>query len=184
MATALSATLRPAKAIHTAMHTSTLHSTPRKKASAQGNSALNVAMATAARPTAPPCIVACPDSHTSNARPTAPTALATHTSAQWRSSSPLRTCPPAQAMAIRLLPVNSSAPATDTSSRPSENASPPISRCAAKPSEASLATSVNIIAPRPMKAPASTPSSASVRGGRRALRTPTSLTRCAICAGA
>ena len=80
MATALSTTLRPAIAIHTAMHTRMLHSTPRKKA--------------------------------------------------------------AQAMASRLLPVKSSAPATTTSKRPSEKHTPPSTRDAANPSVASLATKV------------------------------------------
>jgi hypothetical protein len=44
MATALSTTLRPAIAIHTAMHTSTLHSTPRKNASWRGSEHLSAAI--------------------------------------------------------------------------------------------------------------------------------------------
>lgn len=44
IATALSTTLRPAIAIHTAMHTSTLHSTPRKNASQNGRAHLAIAI--------------------------------------------------------------------------------------------------------------------------------------------
>jgi hypothetical protein len=183
MASTLSLTLRPAIAIHTAMHTSTLHSTPRKNASSHGSSALAVAMRIAVRATAPSFIDACPDSHTSSARPTAPAKLAAHTSAQLRNSANVLTWPPAQAIAIRLLPVKSSAPATMTRMRPSENTNPPSRRDAAKPSAVSLATSVNINAPRPMKAPANTPSSACVSHGRRALTTPTLLMRAAMSCG-
>ena len=95
----------------------------------------------------------------------------------------MRTWPLAHAMTIRLLPVNSSAPATTTSSSPSENTIPPTSRCAANPRLASLATRVNISAPSPMKAPAITPSSADVDHGKRVFCTPTVRTRSAIWAG-
>jgi hypothetical protein len=141
-------------------------------------------MRTAVRATSPPFNAPCPDSHTNSASPAAPMKLAAQTSAQLRSSAPVLTCPLAQAIAIRLLPVKSSAPAMTTRIRPSEKTSPPNTREAAKPSDASLATSVNINAPRPTKAPASTPSSACVAHGSRALATPTSRTRAATSCGA
>jgi len=99
-------------------------------------------MRTTAWPTAPWLSPPWPDSHTNMASPSAPTALAAHTTTQLRSNSPVLMRPPAQAMASRLLPVNSSAPATVTRMSPSENTSPPSSREAAKPRLASLATSV------------------------------------------
>ena len=45
MAMNLSVTLRPASVIHTAMHTSTLHSIPRKNASASDSEPLACAIA-------------------------------------------------------------------------------------------------------------------------------------------
>ncbi len=56
IATALSTTLRPACAIHTAIQTSTLHSTPLKKAVQNGSAALAAAMLTTSRAIAPPFI--------------------------------------------------------------------------------------------------------------------------------
>ena len=86
-ATALSTTLRPAIAIHTAMQTSTLHSTPRKKASHSGSACLARAIRTTVRPTAPSFIPVWPLRKTSSARPAAPAKLAAHTSTQLRSTS-------------------------------------------------------------------------------------------------
>ena len=106
-----------------------------------------------------------------------------HTTTQLRSSAPVPTRPLAHAITMRLLPVNSSAPATTTSNSPSENARPPSSRDTANPGEGSLATSVNIIAPSPMKAPPSNPSRNSVGNGRPTLSTPMALTRWAISRG-
>ena len=68
--------------------------------------------------------------------------LATQTTAQLRSTSPVLTLPSAQAIASRLLPVNSSAPATTTSSSPSEKHTAPSTRPVAKDRPASLITSV------------------------------------------
>ena len=61
---------------------------------------------------------------------------------QLRSISPVVTFRLAHAITIRLLPVNSSAPPTITSARPSENTRPPSTRTVAKLSSASLATMV------------------------------------------
>ena len=106
------------------------------------------------------------------------------TTPQLRNTSYVLTVPFAHAIASRLLPVNSSAPATEIRISPSENATPPSSLVAAKPSDASLAISANMSAPRPMKAPANMPSSDSVKSGRPALTTPNSPTRRAISFGA
>jgi hypothetical protein len=51
---------------------------------------------------------------------------------QLRSIVPVDTLPLAQAMMIRLLPVNSSAPPTRTSAKPSVKTSPPTTRTVAK----------------------------------------------------
>jgi hypothetical protein len=92
--------------------------------------------------------------------------------AQFRASMPKGMRPSAQAITRKLLPVNNSAPATATRMSPRENASPPSTRVSAKPSDASLATSVKYSAPKLMKAPASTPSIAIVRSGSAALTMP------------
>ena len=102
---------------------------------------------------------------------------------QFFSNSLVPRHPSAHAMASRLFPVNNSAPATTTSSRPSEKTTPPSTRESAKLKEASLATSVKYIAPNPMKAPASMASIHMVNKGNRALTTHTSLTRSATCLG-
>ena len=183
-ATALSTTLRPAIAIHTAMQTSTLHSTPRRNASQAGSPCLASAIRTTVRPIAPSFIPVCPLANTSSASPAAPTKFAAHTSAQLRATSAVLIRPSAQAIASRLLPVNSSAPATTTSSRPSENTRPPTSWLAARPSVASARTITNSIEPRPMKAPASTPSISRGSVAMRALATPTVSTRRATSSGA
>jgi hypothetical protein len=133
--------------------------------------------------TRPSLSARCPDSHTRTASPAAPTKLVVHTTTQLRSTWRVVTHPSAHAIASRLLPVKSSAPATVTSTSPSEKLRPPSSRVAAKPRPASLATSVNISAPSPMKAPASTPSIARGSSGSFALTTQNSFTRPAISLG-
>ena len=142
MAMNLSVTLRPAYAIHTAMHTSTLHSMPRKKASISGIDTLAAAIFTACCATPPPFMPMWPERNTSAASPQAPMKLARHTIIQFFSTSAVLILRSAHAIASKLLPVNSSAPATTTSSRPSEKHTPPRTREAAKPSVASLVTSV------------------------------------------
>jgi len=57
-----------------------------------------------------------------------PTRLPDQTMAQLRSSLPVLTFFAAQAMTIRLLPVNSSAPATTTRMRPRQKTRPPSRR--------------------------------------------------------
>ena len=61
---------------------------------------------------------------------------------QLRSIVRVETVPLAQAITIRLLPVNSSAPPTRTSANPRVNTSPPTTRTVAKLSSGSLATMV------------------------------------------
>lgn len=87
-------------------------------------------------------------------------------------------------MTNRLLPVNSSAPATTTSKSPSEKTKPPTTCALANPSVASDLTSTNNIAPKPMKAPASTPNNSKGQAAMRALAMPTCSTRRATSAGA
>src|SRR5687768_5493918 len=132
----LSVTLRPASVIHTAMQTSTLQSTPRKNAVQNGSAALAFAISRYV----PAIGSASPERTTNAARPAAPTKLAAQTTVQFFSTSRVVSARCAQAMASRLLPVKSSAPATTTSTSPSENTSPPSTREAAKPSVGSLAT--------------------------------------------
>ncbi|MNG02337.1 hypothetical protein D3C84_853630 [compost metagenome] len=100
-----------------------------------------------------------------------------------RSSSPLAISLLAQAMASRLLPVNSSAPPITTSTRPRQKPRPPSRRVTPKPSSLPVTTTVNNNAPKEMNAPASTASTSRVRLSARALATPISATRRAICCG-
>ncbi len=72
--------------------------------------------------------------------PAAPAKLPAHTTTQLRSSSPVEILPSAHAIASKLLPVNSSAPATTTSTSPSEKVTPPSTCRAAKPRLASART--------------------------------------------
>ena len=92
--------------------------------------------------TMPPFMAGWFESNTSSASPAAPTKFAAHTIAQLRSTSSVVILPSAQAMASRLLPVKSSAPAITTSSSPRQNTTPPSTRCAAKPRVASDTTRV------------------------------------------
>nr|WP_218916417.1 hypothetical protein [Calidithermus chliarophilus] len=138
----LSLTLCPAIASHTARQTSTLHSTPLKKAAQKGSEALRAAILTAFWATAPWFMSGCWESSTTRASPTAPTALARKTTSQLRSTSAPRMRPPAQAITSRLLPVKSSAPATTTKIRPSEKLTPPSTRLSPKDRPASLVTRV------------------------------------------
>ena len=142
------------------------------------------AIRTTVRPTAPSFMPVWPLRKTSSARPAAPAKLAAQTSTQLRSSCAELILPSAHAMASRLLPVNSSAPATITSSSPSEKTSPPPICAAAKPRVASALTITNNIVPRPMNAPASVPSIKSGSVAMRALATPTVSMRSATSLGA
>src|SRR6266567_536524 len=180
MATALSMTLRPAKAIHTAMQTRTLQSTPLKKAVEKGSATLAAAIRTYSWAIAPSFISACRERKTSTAKPVAPMKLPAQTIAQFRSKSRVLIFPSAQAIARRLFPVNSSAPATTTRISPRENATPPSACLAANPREGSDLTITKYNAPRPMKAPAKILSINIESSGRRALATPIVSTFAAI----
>ena len=74
--------------------------------------------------------------------PRAPTKLPQYTMSQLRSTSLVEILPLAQAITIRLLPVNNSAPPTKTIASPRENTNPPTTRVVAKLSPGSLATMV------------------------------------------
>jgi hypothetical protein len=106
------------------------------------------------------------------------------TSVQLRNTSDDVICRRPRPAARRLLPVNSSAPATTTSSNPREKTRPPTSCVAAKPSVVSAPTITNSIEPRPMKAPASTPSISRGSVAMRAFATPTVAIRRATSLGA
>ena len=90
----------------------------------------------------------------------------------------------AQAIAIRLLPVNSSAPATTTRIRPRLKERPPSRRAGPKPRSLPVITTRNRKAPSEMKAPASTESTNRVSASVRAFATPARATSCAISRGA
>ena len=93
-----------------------------------------------------------------NANPTiisAPRKLPTYTIPQLRNSCHGVMRRVAKLMTIRLLPVNSSAPATTTSISPSENPTPANSRVVPNPSPECVAMIVAKIPPSAMKAPAS-----------------------------
>ena len=89
----------------------------------------------------------------------------------------------AQAITIRVLPVNNSAPPTMTRISPSENTSPANKRPTpyGRPSPAS--TVVANRAPKPMNAPASAASTKVASVSALAFRTPTCSARAAICGG-
>ena len=167
-----------------ARQTSALANTPRRNASAKSSSTLAVAIATAVAATAPSPIAKAPDRCTAAAVPPAPTKLAANTRAQFRSSRVSEILPLAHAMTIRLLPVNSSAPAMTTRTRPSEKATPPSTRVRPKPSAAPVTVSVKYMPPKAMNTPANRPRMTVSRAGSCALRTPTFSTSWAISAGA
>ncbi|AJR05443.1 hypothetical protein H744_1c0418 [Photobacterium gaetbulicola Gung47] len=183
IATALSITLRPANAIQTAMHTSTLHNKPRKKAVQNGNSHFAAAILAYMAAMAPSFMVVWPERNTRTANPTAPTKLAAHTTPQFINNSDVVILLSAQAIAKRLLPVNSSAPATMTSNSPREKVTPPSTCCMANPSSASDFTKVKYKPPRPIKAPANMPSITMESSGSLAFTTPMLSTFSAICLG-
>src|SRR5262245_30634537 len=114
----------------------------------------------------------------------APTKLPRYTSTHERTRPPVPSRPLAHAMTSRLLPVNSSAPPTTTSTRPRLKTTP--ARTQAGPAGdivVPVRATVANTPPSAMKAPAST-ASARVRGASMvALRTPTSSARRAISAG-
>ncbi len=89
----------------------------------------------------------------------------------------------AHAMATRLLPVKSSAPATTTSIRPSEKVIPPMTLVGPRPRPLSVMARVAKAAPTPMKAPASTERAMVLENDSRALATPRSRTLPAISSG-
>jgi hypothetical protein len=88
-----------------------------------------------------------------------------------------------QAMTTRLLPVNSSAPPTTTSTSPRENANPASIRPGPNPKELPVRASVENMAPNAMNAPASTPSARVGTAGRVAFLTPICSTSSATWAG-
>ena len=90
---------------------------------------------------------------------------------------------PANAITIRVLPVNSSAPLTTTRIRPRLNTSPPSSLEIPGASVASDVTTCEKFAPSAMNAPASTPSGTSLRRGSAAFITPTCSALAAMSAG-
>ena len=115
--------------------------------------------------------------------PNAPIMLPRYTNSQLRSITRRLISRDAQAIDTKLLPVNSSAPATTTRIRPSENASPPSNRVTPKPSSESVTTTRKNTAPSEMKAPASTASTSTLSRSAVALATPTDSTRAAISLG-
>ena len=104
---------------------------------------------------------------------------------QLRATEPRVIRRDAQAMASRLLPVNSSAPPTITRIRPSENASPAAIRTKPYGTTPALpaATVVAKAAPSATNAPASTASTNVGNSPATALRAPTSLALAAISDG-
>ena len=89
----------------------------------------------------------------------------------------------AQAMANRLLPVKSSAPATTTRTSPRLKLKPPNKRVTPKPKLALVITTVKKRAPSEMKAPARTARARSVTASVRAFATPSCSARRAISRG-
>ena len=121
----LSVTVFPANVIQIAIHTKILHSTPLKIASVLDKPVFATAILTYCSAIAPSFISKCPDKKTSTAMPTAPIKFAMHTTIQFLSKSYSEIFLSAHAITIRLLPVNSSAPATTTKIRPRQKANPP-----------------------------------------------------------
>src|SRR4051812_677059 len=124
MMTTLSTVVRALKHIHTAMHTSALHMMPSVSAGTKSSAALLLAVTSADNPTAPPPKVYCAVKNISAAVPSAPMQFPMNTTSQLVSILRVRTLPLAHAMTIRLLPVNSSAPATTTMISPDAKTTP------------------------------------------------------------
>src|SRR5688572_5730106 len=104
---------------------------------------------------------------------------------QFRSNRLVATLPFAQAMTIKLLPVNNSAPPTITRTSPNENVSPITRRLTPYPTVSCIPapTVVAKTAPREMKAPARTARTNVRTASTPALRTPASSAFSAISAG-
>ena len=157
--------------------------------------ALVLAMESANWPMAPLLKVYCWLKNIINAVASAPTKLPKYTMPQFLSSSPVPTLRLAQAITIRLLPVNSSAPPTTTRIRPKLKTSPirirtkPVGQVVLTVASAPVVinepapTVVAKIAPSAMKAPASTASANIVTFAMCALRTPISSALTAIAGG-
>src|SRR5439155_14907310 len=111
-------------ASHTARHTSAFASTPRTKTTPKDRLAFVAAMPSAVPPTALSACVHHRARYTIATTESAPTRLPTYTMPQLRSSLVNVMCRLIQLIITRLLPVNSSAPATTTSIRPIENPMP------------------------------------------------------------
>jgi hypothetical protein len=115
---------------------------------------------------------ATPAQRTKSAVPRQPITFPTYTQSQLRRTSRTRISPLAHAIASRLLPVKSSAPATTTSTSPRQNPRPPKRRVMPKPSADWVMITVEKIAPMETNAPASTPSTRRVSVSVWALATP------------
>src|SRR6185369_16407968 len=114
-----------------------------------------------------------------------PMRLPVYTILQLRRTCGVDTAPLAQAMLIRALPVNNSAPPTMTSTKPKQNTTPLTKRempNGSAPAVPAL-TVVEKTAPRAIKAPAKTAKVKSGQNGKRHLLAPTSAARLAISCG-
>src|SRR6476469_8556051 len=124
LTTAPSTVARALTPTQTAMHTSALHMMPSVSAGTKASAALLLAVTRADNPTAPPPKVYCAVKNISAAVPSAPMQFPINTTSQLVSILCVRTLPLAHAMTIRLLPVNSSAPATTTMISPDAKTTP------------------------------------------------------------
>jgi len=97
---------------------------PSARAWKKPNPALLFAVESATAPTAPAPNLYCPLANTRPTVITDPTKFPTQTTSQFHNMRVVLTLRLAQAMTMRLLPVNSSAPATMTRIRPRLKASP------------------------------------------------------------
>ena len=150
MASTLSVTLRPANHPHRHAHQHVAQHAA-DEGLGQRRRSLALAMRTTACPTAPWLSAPTGQPHQQRERRSADDVgtAGHHPVAQQLG---VLTRPLAQAIASRLLPVKQFGAGDRDSTRPSENTRPPSMREAAKSCLASLATSVNISVPRPMKA--------------------------------
>jgi len=180
MARILSVTLRAAKVSHTARQTSMLHRIPRASASTGPSADFASAIFWAASPTGP---VSRPENAMSATIVSAPARLPKYAKSQLRRRLARLTRPSTQAMTIRQLPVNSSAPATTTRISPVEKIKPPSSRAGPKPRPAPAMAAVKPAAPRAMKAPARNDRVAKGTAANAALLTPASSMRFATSTG-
>ena len=110
---------------------------PRKMMVAAGRLILPAATVIIMLPTSPPFMPALFAPATMPTRIREPTKLPTQTMTQFFRTAPQVTLPDRAPVTIRLLPVNSSAPATTTRIRPREKQAAPPTDAAAKPRLAS-----------------------------------------------